>query len=85
MKKRIFLMFLFLSLFSIHGFSKSNKNKTQTERTTDARFSGATIHGKYAHSPESVVSVEDDKKLIRIIKPRKKFKIQIKKSLEDYK
>jgi hypothetical protein len=88
MRSRILLSILVLGLlpgFAQAGKKNTKRSKDSSERTTDARFSGATVHGKYAHSPETVVSVESEKKLIRIVKPREKFKFQIKKSLEDYK
>lgn len=85
MKNSFILAILIVSLVPFSAQAKKKKNQTHSERTTDARFNGVTVHGKYAHSPETVVSVENDKKLISIVKPRKKFKYQIKKSLEDYK
>jgi hypothetical protein len=60
-------------------------SKKINTRTTDAHFSGANIHGKYSHSPESVVTVENEKNLISVVKPRSKLHFQIKKSLEELK
>ncbi len=64
--------------------AKPTLNK-KSQRTTEAHFTGATVNGQYAHSPEAMVSVEKEKKLISVVKPRENFNFQIKKSQEDYK
>lgn len=96
MKTYLLVLFgMFFITLSVNAKDKnSSKNKSvsskkilsiKSQRTTDANFTGATVHGKYAHSPESTVSVEQEKQLISVVKPREKLIFQVKKSREDYK
>ncbi len=85
---RVVLLILSISLFSLVCTAETKSKTTsvkKSERVTDANFTGSTVNGRYAHSPEATVSVEEEKKLISVVQPRKKFKFQLKKSQEDYK
>lgn len=85
------LALFFISFFMVlsvqaKGSSKTKKaNSPNSNLTTEANFNGSTVNGKYFHSPEAVVAVEQEKKLISVVKPRKTFLYQIKTTQEDYK
>ncbi len=84
--KLILVMFPFFLFCLNQAIAKASPNsKKNSQRTTEARFNGATVHGKYDHSPEAMVSIEKEKNLISVVKPRENFSFQIKKSQEDYK
>ncbi len=81
----LILCFLLTAPFSQAKPKSQTAPTKKSERVTDANFSGSTVNGRYAHSPEATVSVEEEKKLISVVQPRKKFKFQLKQSQEDYK
>ena len=85
MKALVILVLIFTPTLGFAKKSSEKKVAQQSSRVTDANFTGTTVHGKYAHSPEAVVSVEQDKKLISVVKPRENFNFQIKQSQEERK
>lgn len=74
---------LFLLFGSTSAMAKKNKPQNQSQRTTEAHFTGATVSGKYVHSPEATVAIEKEKNLISVVKPRSNFKFQIQQSREE--
>lgn len=89
MKTIVLFLITFMVALSVQakGSNKSKKaaSKSNSNLTTEANFDGSTVNGKYFHSPESVVAVEQEKKLISVVKPRKTLLFQIKTTQEDYK
>jgi hypothetical protein len=87
MKKLNLVTISLILLASSLSVAKSSVKspKVKSLRTTEANFSGSTVNGKYFHSPEAQVSIEKEKQLISVVKPRENMSIQLKKTQEDYK
>ncbi len=82
------IVLILIACFASPAFAKKAKKKSaekKTNRVTEAKFTGSTVHGKYALSPEAVVTVDQEKELISVVQPRENFDLQIKQSREDYK
>ncbi len=69
------LIFPFLLFCLNQAFAKANggESNQKSDLTTRANFTGTTVSGKYVHSPEANVQIENEKKLISLVKPRKKL------------
>ena len=55
--------------------------KDSGHRSTDIRFSGQDVGGKYQTAGEAIATVENDKSLINLIEPRREFKDRLRKSV----
>ena len=73
--KVITVVFPFLLFCLNQALAKANvvEADKKSNLTTRANFNGTTVSGKYAHSPEANVQIENEKKLISLVKPRKKL------------
>lgn len=61
--------------------SKKSNSEKKSELSTDIRFSGQEVGGKYQMPGEAVATVEKEKPLIDLIEPRRDFKDRLRKSV----
>lgn len=61
--------------------AKSKTSKKASTLSTDIRFNGHDVGGKYQSPGEAVTTIEKEKPLTDLIEPRREFKDRLRKSV----
>lgn len=78
--KQILILILFVGGSALAA-EKATPSKESAHRSTDIRFSGQDVGGKYQSAGEAISTVENEKPLIELIEPRREFKDRLRKSV----
>jgi len=74
----LFSLVLPISAFAASKSKVSKSRAHGSKLSTDIRFSGSDILGKYQVPGEAIATVEKEKPLLGLIEPRREFKDRIK-------
>ncbi|MCJ8277249.1 MAG: hypothetical protein HRT44_04235 [Bdellovibrionales bacterium] len=72
---------LILALIFI-SFSAQAKSKPKNKLGTDFNFDAHSVRGNYLSNNQAVATVENEKRLNKMLQPRKQFKDRIKTQLK---
>ncbi len=81
---RNLIILLILSVIASNAAVAATKKKPAKKAanlSTDIRFSGHEVGGKYQIPGEAITTVENEKSLIEMIEPRREFKDRLRKSV----
>lgn len=77
----IFLAATFVGQVAAAQKSKKSATQKRSHLSTDVRFSGTDVSGKYQSPAEAVTTVENEKRMLNLIEPRYEFTDRLRKSV----
>lgn len=75
------VLLLIVTLNASAALALDQAPKADGHRSTDIRFTGTDVGGKYQSAGEAIATVEKEKPLLDIIEPRREFKDRLRKSV----